>query len=348
MEPMQLLATMATGYAIGCVLGGAVLEDVLPALAMPLAIAGIFAGLLVGLYRPGPWLQPVNLTTWLAVMPAWGFWINHRLPGCTHGCESTYRAIDGAGIWVVALSYLLGLAAYGLHRRRPEALHPGLEALLFVAMGQAVLTCVVLTGHFAVASFMGVVLGPIGLPLISPSVGGLVLIGAAYQRMRRLGSPHTWQSGGLLAASLGVWSLATWARGPYLGGISQTCGWALSELTPPPEDCHYLCTIAAQGSPWLVGPHRMGVRRGRPIVVNRQLAVANAFEDLLHERWPRFGAWARRTYDRLAFDVTQTLRNPHIANIVFVAMLPAQLVFEVFLAAFDPGDIEVRIDRMYR
>jgi hypothetical protein len=136
------------------------------------------------------------------------------------------------------------------------------------------------------------------------------------------------------------------------GGVDtflHTCGYPLSQLAkPPPRDCHYLCTVAAQGSPGLVRPLRWGVRRGRPIVVNRQLALANAFEDLLHERWPAFGRFARRVYDALAFPLSQHLTRRWMANALYLAMKPAELVFVVALLLFDPRDPEERVERMYR
>ncbi len=136
------------------------------------------------------------------------------------------------------------------------------------------------------------------------------------------------------------------------GGVDaflRTCSYPLSTLgVPVPKDCHYLCTIAAQGSPALVKPYRWGVRRGQPIVVNRQLALANAFEDLLHERWPRFGRLARRTYDALAYPVSTALSRRWLANAIYVAMKPAEVVFALALLFLDPGDPEARIDRMYR
>lgn len=136
------------------------------------------------------------------------------------------------------------------------------------------------------------------------------------------------------------------------GGVDaflRTCHYPLSQLPlPPPQDCHYLCTIAAQGSPGLVSPLRWGVRRGKPIVVNRQLALANAFEDLLHERWPALGRVSRRTYDALAFPVSQHLTRRWIANALYLAMKPAELVFALVLLFADPGDPEARIARMYK
>jgi hypothetical protein len=88
-------------------------------------------------------------------------------------------------------------------------------------------------------------------------------------------------------------------------------------------------------------------RRGQVIVVNRQLAVANAFEDLLHERWPRFGRFARQTYDCLGLPLSRYIRFRWMADLVFIAMLPLQWGFYLFLRLFDQ-EVEARIARMYR
>ncbi|MBN1610711.1 MAG: hypothetical protein JW940_29040 [Polyangiaceae bacterium] len=119
-------------------------------------------------------------------------------------------------------------------------------------------------------------------------------------------------------------------------------------ITQLPGDCHYLCTVAARGHARIVRPLRLGRRHGRPILVNRQLAVANAFEDLLRERWPRFGAWARRIYDRLGPDICRFIRSPWLSDAVYVGMKPLEWGFYVAPLVFDPGPPEVRIDRMYR
>ena len=350
---MQLLASTASGYALACLLAGTLLKGlVVDRLGWygiaPLALSGMLAGLWLGLKYRGPSLDRLNGFVWLGLLPAWGFWINHHLPSCTHGCEGIYRALDGPGVVVVAVSYGLGLGAFALHRHRRAPQHLGVEMLLTALLAQGALTCAALSVQFAMLTFLGLFLGPLGLPLAAPPVAAACLGFAAAKRLGAVGARAGAASGSFLALGLGMWALDTWARGPYLGAMSQTCGWALSELKPPEQDCHYLCTVAAQGHPWLVRPLRMGTRRGRPIVVNRQLAVANAFEDLLHERWPRFGRLARRTYDVLARDISRHLLYRPIANAVFVLMLPAQWGFELFLLAFDPGEPEARIDRMYR
>jgi hypothetical protein len=111
---------------------------------------------------------------------------------------------------------------------------------------------------------------------------------------------------------------------------------------------HYLCTVAAHGHPWLVRPERWGMRGGRPILVNRQLAVANAFEDLLHARWPRFGRRCRQLYDRCALPISRHVRHPLLCDAVYLLMKPCELGFGLVLLLLDPGDPEVRIQQMYR
>jgi hypothetical protein len=67
--------------------------------------------------------------------------------------------------------------------------------------------------------------------------------------------------------------------------FADTTTWLLSQKSHPPyiepHSGHYLCTIAACGDPAVVKPLIIGKRHGNPIIVNRQLQVANAFEELI-------------------------------------------------------------------
>ena len=63
--------------------------------------------------------------------------------------------------------------------------------------------------------------------------------------------------------------------------FTMTADWIFSTQVPPPPleyRGHYLCTVAAGGHRSIVKPLRFGIRRGHRIIINRQLAVANAFE----------------------------------------------------------------------
>ena len=72
--------------------------------------------------------------------------------------------------------------------------------------------------------------------------------------------------------------------------FTETSDWKLStKISPPPieYDAHYLCTVSLRGHKELVKPIRYGIRKNNRIVVNRQLCVANAFEDYIQEKLPR-------------------------------------------------------------
>jgi hypothetical protein len=84
-----------------------------------------------------------------------------------------------------------------------------------------------------------------------------------------------------------------------------------------------------------------------PIVVNRQLAIANAFEDLLIARVPRFARGCRALYDRFGMPVSRWLRHPLACDLVYVAMKPAEWAFYLALLLFDGTNPEPRIARMY-
>lgn len=313
-----------------------------------LALAGI-GGFVAALLRPGPWVERSAAVVWLGLLPVAGFVVDAVLmEPCTTPCGTDYQPLAWPGAWGVLGSYGLGLLAFAVAWRRPAPLPAHQEAALLLAMAQAVATCALTAVHFG----QSVVVAPFMPPVVSPTISSLVLAGGLLQRLARAGAVAAGASASLGTVGLGAWAVLSGVlQGtfrPFGGAMADTCGYTFSQMTPPPGDCHYLCTVAAQGHPWLVRPLRMGTRRGRPIVVNRQLAAANAFEDLLHERWPRFGAWARRTYDRWGRDVTRFLLRRWAADLVFVAMLPAQAAFELALLLLDPGDPEARMDRMYR
>lgn len=288
----------------------------------------------------------------LVVLPLVGLAINLDQPSC-EACTDMNRPVDGPGLVFIYGLHFAGVAASVVARVRPKPLIWFQESLLLAGLLVGAVTSLALVMHFHLSALMGLVVVIPGLPLVAPLLCLVYFLWTAVQRVLAHTDPRVRAHSGLIAAfTLGVSalssSLLSGVRGLYGGALTQTCDWGLSQLQPPPVDCHYLCTVAAQGHPWLVRPLRMGVRRGRPIVVNRQLAVANAFEDLLHERWPRFGHHARQSYDRWGRPISHLLQSRWAASLVFLAMLPAQVAFGLFLLFFDPGEPEARIDRMYR
>ena len=132
--------------------------------------------------------------------------------------------------------------------------------------------------------------------------------------------------------------------------FTDTADWTFSKQIPPPPmeyEGHYLCTVAAGGHKSVVKPLRYGKRRGQEIVVNRQLCIANAFEDYLKEKLPRFHKVVRSFYDTYGYPVSKYITTPVRADIVYVLMKPVEWSFLVFLYLFDRKP-EERIGRQYR
>ncbi len=297
-----------------------------------------------------------------------------------------FRVFGARGIVAFVALHALTALAFAASRNRPEKLPAPAEALvhglLFVGIAlQGVI--VVQTADL----LWGLLVFPVTLPLVAPFVTVALYLRELIDRLRRRGAdaltkaavapeavyrtapdldvPATADApvhvptflAGLFTAPVvaGAYAvvMAVVHRRPAaaLDVFTETCGHALSRL--PVEhivvnDCHYLCTVAARGTPGLVRPERLGERNGHPIVVNRQLAVANAFEDLLHTRWPRFGRLARRVYDRLGLPVSRYITRVWMADAVYLAMKPLEWAFYATLVLLDRDDPERRIGRMYR
>jgi len=120
--------------------------------------------------------------------------------------------------------------------------------------------------------------------------------------------------------------------------FTMTADWTFSTQIPPPPvqyDGHYLCTVAAGGHRKIVKPQRMGIRLGKPIVVNRQLCIANAFEDYIMEKAPRFHKAVRSFYDKYGYPLSRKITTPLRADIVYILMKPLEWLFLIFLYAFD-------------
>lgn len=111
--------------------------------------------------------------------------------------------------------------------------------------------------------------------------------------------------------------------------FTETADWTFSQQIPPPPDYsqgHYLCTVAAGGHAKLVKPQRMGLRRGDKIVVNRQLCVANAFEELIQDKLPRFHKCVRSFYDKHGYPISQHISTKLRADVVYILMKPLEFI----------------------
>ncbi|HFU4466229.1 TPA: DUF6688 family protein [Streptococcus suis] len=130
---------------------------------------------------------------------------------------------------------------------------------------------------------------------------------------------------------------------------TETSDWALSEKISPPNafyDEHYLCTVGAAGHRKLVKPIRMGERHGHRVVVNRQLQIANAFEQILEERCPRLHRFIRFNYDRYGYPISKHIRTAWQADLVYLLMKPAEWLFLIVIYLHDCQP-ENRIARQY-
>lgn len=132
--------------------------------------------------------------------------------------------------------------------------------------------------------------------------------------------------------------------------ITQTTEWRFSTQTHPPfldHRGHYLCTVAAYGSPSLVKPLRLGIRHGNAIIVNRQLLIANAFEDLIQRRFYKLHGVIRSCYDHYGYPISLHINTPLRSNFIYLAMKPVEWLFLVILYSFNEQP-EKLINEQYR
>lgn len=85
---------------------------------------------------------------------------------------------------------------------------------------------------------------------------------------------------------------------------------------------------------------------GLIIMVNRQLCVANAFEQLLEEHSPRAHRLLRGTYDKIGYPISKHIKSPYVADFIYFAMKPLEWLFTLTLYLVDVKP-ENRIARQY-
>ena len=147
----------------------------------------------------------------------------------------------------------------------------------------------------------------------------------------------------LLGVTVLILVLFGQAPNSLIRAFTETSDWNLSRQIAPQNlyyDEHYLCTVAAGGHEKLVKPLRKGVRHGHPVIVNRQLLVANAFEQILEEKVPRIHRAVRSAYDRYGFPLARLIRSKWTADVVWVLMKPLEWLFlaVIYLCDVHPED----------
>ncbi|ADV49978.1 MULTISPECIES: DUF6688 family protein [Cellulophaga] len=131
--------------------------------------------------------------------------------------------------------------------------------------------------------------------------------------------------------------------------FTETTTWKLSQQIHPPildHKGHYLCTVAASGHPEIVKPLRLGQRNGRPIIVNRQLLIANAFEEMIQDFSPRVHHIIRKNYDLYGYNLSKKINTPKRSSITYLAMKPLEWVFLISLYLFCSKP-ELKINKQY-
>lgn len=139
------------------------------------------------------------------------------------------------------------------------------------------------------------------------------------------------------------------ADGP-IKAFTDTADWNFSQQTPPPPmeyEGHYLCTVAAVGHSKVVKPLRYGMRRGQRIIVNRQLCIANAFEDYIQDKFPKFHRYIRGVYDKYGYPISKHITTKTRADVVYLLMKPLEWLFVGFLYLMDAKP-EERIRKQYK
>lgn len=113
-----------------------------------------------------------------------------------------------------------------------------------------------------------------------------------------------------------------------------------------PGDSHYLCTVSVKGHKKLVKPLRAGIRGNHRILVNRQLLIANAFENILEQYTPKLHKLIRDIYDRYGYPLSKHINTSWLADLIYILMKPIEWFFLLILYTVDHNP-ENRINVQY-
>lgn len=281
--------------------------------------------------------------------------------------------------WAPTIVIMIGIvsASYWISRHAKHKIGPLIFALLPLGMLQGIILYAVFFVHFISGNtLLGVAFPLFGFELLAP-LPAILFILVELQRYHNF-FQEKYSTGQFEGATRHKFLIKTllkrdWISNPWFYGLflpfiaiqegifclmyqrpdavvqafTKTCEFYFSIH----ESCysggeHYLCSVAVFGKKEWVKPQRAGTRRGKLILVNRQLMVANAFEQRLEQRFPRFARFLRRGYDALDIPVTRWSRKSRIANFLYFAMKPLEWLFLLWLYLFDPAP-ENRIARQY-
>ncbi|MDP2386425.1 MAG: hypothetical protein Q8M29_08635 [Bacteroidota bacterium] len=303
-------------------------------------------------------LKLISEITVLVLLPIYGFMLSFDECG-----EHPFNLKDK--ITPIVL-FILPMFSYFISVGFKDKLPPLLNAILPIGLIIGIIYCIILTIHFFPFMHIGLIFPLLGLPLFAPAFS-LMLLSSEFIRLHKYQQSQFLEQ--LKKSTSAQMSLITkffgssfWFKFPiflllcspviviiqgilFLFGqrpdslismFTESCGFLLSNH----HSCscggdHYLCSIAANGNTKLVKPVRLGLRQNEKILVNRQLLIANAFENWMEEKTPSLHKVIRKTYDSMGIQVNKWSKKRKIANIIYILMKPLEWFFLIWLYTFD-------------
>jgi hypothetical protein len=116
-------------------------------------------------------------------------------------------------------------------------------------------------------------------------------------------------------------------------------------LPPEPPNC-YIATAAAQGHPRIVGSSVVELKSGKHLRINQQLQRLKCFELTLMVLSPHLHGFIRRVYDVAGKKMAACIRNPYLADIAYLLLVPAEWISFLALKLFMP-EVETISKKIY-
>jgi hypothetical protein len=117
-------------------------------------------------------------------------------------------------------------------------------------------------------------------------------------------------------------------------------------LPPQPPDC-YIATAAARGHPSIVCSSVVELKSGKHLQINQQLQRLKCFELALMVLSPSLHGLVRRVYDVVGKRLAARIRNPYLADIAYLFLVPVEWISFLTLKLFIPR-IESISKKIYR
>lgn len=294
----------------------------------------------------------------LVVLPIYGFLLSND--------ECGAHPFDLSDKYTPIILYIYPLICYFLSSHFKSKFSPIFNFVIPIGLVIGIIYSLLLAIHFAPLYYAGIIVALFGLPLFAPIIALVVLSTEfislhKYQRaeittfnndsnyflIQKLIKFHIssfWLkfpillliSSSVIIIIQGILFLFGQRPDSMISMFTESCGFLLSNY----QSCscggdHYLCSIAANGNKKLVKPKRFGIRQNQKIVVNRQLLIANAFENWLEENTPTIHRIIRKTYDSMGIQVNKWSKKKKIANVIYILMKPLEWTFLIWLYLLD-------------